>query len=324
MLKSRNLNFEYSAGNRVVKRINFQINDGEFISILGESGSGKSTLLKLIYGMVEPTEGEIIFNDEKVLGPDYSLVPGHPKMKFVTQEFSLLDTVTVSENVGKYLSNFNLPKKNRDIKKALRAVGLLAYKDEFPSKMSGGQRQRISIAAAMAASPEILLLDEPYGHLDQPLRFEIRKRIREWAKENQTTVILTTHDIHDALSYSDRIFVIKNGRLIQLATPEELRKAPKNRYVANLLGVNNCIDSSEMKRLFGVNIPEREKAIIYPEELALDPGGKEFIIDEICYQGHNYLVKAVNRNTVIYYYSDEKPQLDFIYLKIKNYRTVKN
>lgn len=324
MLKSKNLNFEYSPGKPVLRRINFQVKDGEFISILGESGSGKSTLLKLIYGMEDPTEGEILFNEEKVLGPKFSLVPGHPEMKFVTQEFSLLDSVSVAENVGKYLSNFNLPKKKRDIRKALKAVGLLPYKDEFPSKMSGGQRQRISLAAALATLPRILLLDEPYGHLDQPLKFEIRKGIRDWAKENETTVLLTTHDIHDALAYSDRIFVIRNGKLIQLASPKELRDQPKNKYVADLLGINNCIDAVEMKRLFDVSIHQNEKAIIYPEELKIRDKGSEFLIDEVCYQGANYLIKAVNEQTTIYFLSKNKPGKQFIYLKLKNYRTVKN
>lgn len=324
MLLSKNLNFEYSPGNPVLRRINFQIEDGEFITILGESGSGKSTLLKLIYGMEEPTEGEILFNDEKVPGPDFSLVPGHPDMKFVTQEFSLLDSVTVAENVGKYLSNFNLPKKKRDIRKALKAVGILTFKDDFPSKMSGGQRQRISIAAAMAASPQVLLLDEPYGHLDQPLKFEIRKGIRDWAKERETTVLLTTHDIHDAMAYSDRIFVIKNGRLVQLASPKELRDKPKSKYVADLLGVNNCIDSAEMKRLFNVVIGENQKAIIYPEEIKISEKGAEFLIDEVCYQGYNYLIKAVNEETAIYFFSKNEPQKQFIYLKLKKFRVVKN
>src|SRR5690554_2452639 len=190
MLKSRNLSFEYRSGKPVLKRINFIVQEGEFISILGESGSGKSTLLKLIYGLEDATIGEILYQDEPVKGPAFQLVPGHPKMKFVTQEFDLSETVSVAENTGKYLSNSNLIKKKRNINKALKAVGLYAYRNELPSKMSGGQRQRISIAAALAAKPEVLLLDEPYGHLDQSLKFEIRNGIREWAAENRVTVLI--------------------------------------------------------------------------------------------------------------------------------------
>lgn len=324
MLKSRNLNFEYTAGNPVLKRINFQIEDSEFISILGESGSGKSTLLKLIYGMEDATDGEILFNGEKIGGPKFNLVPGHPKMKFVTQEFSLLETISVAENVGKYLSNFDLPKKKRNIRSALKAVGLLQLKDELPSKMSGGQRQRISIATALAAQPEVLLLDEPYGHLDQPLKFEIRKGIRNWTQENGTTVLITTHDINDAMAYSDRIFVIKNGRLIQIARPEELKSQPKNKYVAGLLGVFNGLTPAEIWRLFRIRIDENRFAVVYPEEISPDDKGAEFLVDEICFQGNNYLVKAINQKTEVYFYSDERPERQHIHLGLKDFRTVKN
>lgn len=324
MLRSRNLNFEYSADKPVLKRINFQIEDAEFISILGESGSGKSTLLKLIYGFEDATEGEILLNGEPVRGPKYNLVPGHPQMKLVTQEFSLLDSISVAENVGKYLSNFDLAKKRRNIRSALRAVALLDCKDELPARLSGGQRQRVSIATALAARPEVLLLDEPYGHLDQPLKFEIRKGIRDWAKENGTTVLTTTHDINDAMAYSDRIFVIRNGRLIQIGTPQELRNRPKSRYVAGLLGVYNSLDVSELDRLFGIRISEKQFAVIYPEELKQDDSGTDFLVDEICYLGSNYLIRAVNRETAVYFYSDTRPERQQIGLVLENFRTVKS
>lgn len=323
MLKSKNLNFEYSAGKPVLNRINFQIKDAEFISILGESGSGKSTLLKLIYGMEDATSGEILYNNEKITGPKFNLVPGHSKMKFVTQEFSLLDSVSVFENVGKYLSNSNLSEKKKSVRNALKAVGLLNYKDEFPSKMSGGQRQRISIATALAAKPEVLLLDEPYGHLDQSLKFEIREGIREWAKENCTTVLITTHDINDAMGYSDRIFIIKKGRIIQMDKPENLKAHPKTEYVAGLLGVYNVLDSNEMNRIFDVEINENEKAIIYPEELKTNEQGIGFLIEDIIFQGYNFLIKAVNEDSAVWLFMDKKPDKHLIYLQLENYRTVK-
>ncbi|MDD3459261.1 MAG: ATP-binding cassette domain-containing protein [Weeksellaceae bacterium] len=323
MLKSRNLSFEYRSGKPVLRRINFIVQEGEFISILGESGSGKSTLLKLIYGLEDATIGEILYQDEPVKGPAFQLVPGHPKMKFVTQEFDLSETVSVAENTGKYLSNSNLIKKKRNINKALKAVGLYAYRNELPSKMSGGQRQRISIAAALAAKPEVLLLDEPYGHLDQSLKFEIRNGIREWAAENRVTVLITTHDIHDAMGYSDRIFVIKQGRIIQMDKPMELRNHPKSEYVAGLLGVYSALDSMEMRRLFKIKIDEKEKAILYPDEVVINPKGHEFLIEESIFQGHNFLNKAVNEKAVVYFYSEQKPDKQFIYLKIKQFRTVK-
>src|SRR5690606_28330382 len=139
-------------------------------------------------------------------------------MKFVPQEFDLLDFVTVAENVGKYLSNFDLLLKAEDTEKALEVVQMESFSKSFPWQLSGGQRQRVSIARAIAANPKMLLLDEPYSHLDQPLKFEIRKNIWNWAKENHCTVILTTHDINDAMGFSDKIIVLKNGKIIQNAS----------------------------------------------------------------------------------------------------------
>src|SRR5690606_2934111 len=120
------------------------------------------------------------------------------------------------------------------IEKALEVVNILNYKDELPTKLSGGQRQRVSIARAIAAEPQLLLLDEPYSHLDQPLKSEIRKNIWNWAKETGCTVILTTHDVDDALGFSDKIIVLKEGIILQNASPENLRNQPVNEYVASL------------------------------------------------------------------------------------------
>src|SRR5690606_13783133 len=124
MIRVNKVNFGFSADNLTVQNLNFEIQKGDFVSILGESGSGKSTLLKLIYGLMDLDSGEIFFENEKVTGPKFNLIPGHPDMKFVPQEFDLLDYVTVAENVGKYISNFNLPMKIETVEQALEVVGL--------------------------------------------------------------------------------------------------------------------------------------------------------------------------------------------------------
>lgn len=322
MLKVEKLNFEYSPEKRILNEINFQIEKGSFVSVLGESGSGKSTLLKLIYGLEDATFGQIIWNKKKVTGPKFNLVPGNPEMKFVPQEFDLLDYVTVAENTGKFLSNFDLSLKSATIDEALKVVDLTTSLNELPTKLSGGQRQRASIARAIAAKPQLLLLDEPYSHLDQPLKFQIRKSLWNWAKKNNTTVILTTHDVNDALGFSDKIIIIRNGQILQMDSPENLRNNPVNEYVASLLGEYSILNSEEMKHLFQIEIPENRQAIIYPEEIIENENGIEFQISDIRFQGRDYLVEAISGKTKLRFYSYKLIENQIVKLRIKNYRLV--
>lgn len=322
MLNIKNLNFSYSSQIQLLQNLNFQIKKGEFTAILGESGSGKSSLLKLIYGLEDADLGEIYFQNEIIRGPKFNLIPGHPKMKFVPQEFDLLDYVTVAENVGKYLSNFNLPLKKENIENALEVVDLLDFKNDFPNQLSGGQRQRVSIARALAANPELLLLDEPYSHLDQPLKIEIRKSIRNWAKETNSTLIITTHDMQDALEYSDKIIILKDGKIVQTDTPQNLRKNPINEYVAALLGEYSVITSKEMSNLFQIEIPIDKKAIVFPDEIEVSEEGVEFEIQDLRFQGRDYLAEATNDSLSLKFYLVNLPSNELIKLKIRNYRLV--
>lgn len=322
MLEIHQVYFSFQELKPILKSISFSVKQGNIVSILGESGSGKSTLLKLIYGLEDVDSGGIFYKYEKVTGPKFNLVPGNENMKFVPQEFDLLDSITVAENVGKYLSNFDLELKSENIIKALKVVKMENFATHFPSQLSGGQRQRVSIARAIASNPEMLLLDEPYSHLDQPLKFEIRKSIWNWSKENNCTVVLTTHDINDALGFSDKIIILKQGEIIQNETPENLRNQPVNEYVASLLGEYSTLNSTEMKNLFQIEIPENKKAIIYPEEISEDESGQEFKISDVRFRGRDYLIEAMNKNTKLRFYSDSIPEIQFIKLKINNFRSV--
>lgn len=322
MLEIKQINFSFEELKPILKSISFSVGQGNIVSILGESGSGKSTLLKLIYGLEDAVSGEIFYENEKVTGPKFNLVPGNPKMKFVPQEFDLLDPITVAENVGKYLSNFDLPLKSENIIKALKVVKMEEFASAFPSQLSGGQRQRVSIARALATQSKILLLDEPYSHLDQALKFEIRKNIWNWAKETNCTVILTTHDVNDALGFSDKIIILKNGEIIQIDSPENLRNNPVNEYVASLLGENSILNPQEMQELFQIEIPQNQQAIIYPEEVSENESGQEFQILDVRFRGRDYLIEVINRNTKLRFYSKLIPDSQFIKLKINNFRSV--
>lgn len=322
MLRIQHLDFSFHPPKMILQNLNFEVQKGEVLSVLGESGSGKSTLLKLIYGLEDASSGEIQFENQKVTGPKFNLVPGHPRMKFVPQEFDLLDYVTVSENVGKYLSNFDLPLKKETVEKALEVVNILNYKEELPTKLSGGQRQRVSIARAIAVEPQLLLLDEPYSHLDQPLKAEIRKNIWNWAKETGCTVILTTHDVNDALGFSDKIIVLKEGIILQNETPENLRNHPVNEYVASLLCEYSVLNADEMKRLFQIEIPETKRAVIYPEEIEENENGTEFQVVDSRFQGRDYLVEAENNESCLKFYSNQNFDNQLIRLIIRNYHLI--
>lgn len=320
MLTVKYLDFAYSQEQKTLSNLNFRVDKGAFISILGESGSGKSTLLKLIYGLEDLEIGEIYFNDETVTGPKYNLVPGHTDMKFVPQEFDLLDYVSVGENVGKYLSNFDLPLKQKTIEEALKVVFLEGFINEPPTQLSGGQRQRVSIARALAAKPKMLLLDEPYGQLDQPLKFKIRESVYRWAKENNCTVLLTTHDVSDALGFSDKIMVLNKGKIAQFDTPKILREKPMNEYVVSLLGEYNKLSSEEFYRLFQIEIPKNKEVILYPEEIYEEEKGKGFKIIQSRYLGREFLIEAANGSTKLKFYSKEKCTQNQVKLSVSKYR----
>ena len=302
MLNIQNLNYNYpDFNNNVVSDINFAVEKGEVISIIGESGSGKSTLLKLIYGLLDFKEGEILYQTKKLRGPAYNLIPGHKMMKYVAQDYDLLDFVTVGENVGKFLSNFDLELKQQNIDEALDVVEMSDFKHIFPNKLSGGQRQRVSIARALAQQPEILLLDEPFSNLDQTLKLTIREKIMDWCKAHQITVIFTTHDLSDAFYTSDKILVLQEGKMIQFDEVEKVRESPASEYVAKLFGYVNVLKDAKSFEINSANV------IVYPEEIVISENGKfEGKVISTKFQGRDYLIWFSSYNIELITYSTHK------------------
>ncbi|TGN29436.1 ABC transporter ATP-binding protein [Empedobacter tilapiae] len=321
MLDVKQLSYHYpNFEDKVLDQIDFAVNRGEVISIIGESGSGKSTLLKLIYGLLDFNEGEILYHIKKLRGPSYNLIPGHKMMKYVAQDYDLLDFVTVGENVGKFLSNFDLELKQQQIDEALNVVEMLDFKHIFPNKLSGGQRQRISIARALAQQPEILLLDEPFSNLDQTLKLTIREKIMNWCKEHQITVIFTTHDLNDAFYTSDKILVLQKGKMIQFNEVENVRKFPATEYVAKLFGYVNVLTDSQY-----LGIESSSKIIIYPEEITiLDNGKFEGKVISSKFQGRDYLIRFLFKNIeLVTYYSQNLTSDEIIKFEVRKFRELK-
>lgn len=316
------LDFSYQPNEKILSNLSFEINRGKIVAILGESGSGKSTLLRLLYGLEDATNGEIIFDHTILTGPKYNLIPGHAEMKFVPQEFDLVDAIRVHENVGQSLSNFDLDLKQKTVDEALQVVDLSDYASQKTAQLSGGQRQRVALARALAANPQVLLLDEPYSHLDQPLKLRLRKKIWQWAKSRNATVVLTTHDYQDALGFADEIMVLKEGELLQKSSAETVRNSPKNEYIASLFGAYNRLNSMQMKDWFGITIDDNQHAIIYPEELAAHQEGTAFELVEVRYLGSVHWVEVEKSGKRLQFFASERPKQNHVSLKINNFRRV--
>ncbi len=225
-----------------LENINLQIHDKEYFSLLGPSGCGKTTLLRLIAGLIEPTSGEIYIENKRV----DKIPPEDREIGFVFQTFALFPHMTVWENVlyGPKVKNFNLKAAEAVGDEVLEMVKLHERLDAYPGELSGGMMQRTAVARALAAGAKILLLDEPLGQLDAKVRNEIRYEIRKMAKDLGLTAIHVTHDQSEAMSISDRIAVMKKGKIVQVGSPQELYMNPKSLFVAHFIGESNFIEGS--------------------------------------------------------------------------------
>ncbi len=222
--------------------VNLMIRDKEYFSLLGPSGCGKTTLLRLIAGLIEPSGGEIYIGEKRV----DDVPPEDREIGFVFQTFALFPHLTVWDNVnyGPRVKNFDPKESGTIVEEVLEMVKLHERLEAYPNELSGGMMQRIAVARALAAGAKILLLDEPLGQLDAKVRNEIRYEIRKMAKDLNLTAIHVTHDQAEAMSISDRIAVMKKGKIVQVGTPQELYMNPNSLFVAHFIGESNFLEGS--------------------------------------------------------------------------------
>ena len=216
-----------------------EIADGELFTLLGPSGCGKTTLLRLIAGFGAPDGGEIWFGDRRVDG----LRPYERNIGMVFQNYALWPHMTVRANIAYGLKLRRLAGREieRRLAGALAKVNLGGLEERYPGQLSGGQQQRVALARVLVLNPDILLLDEPLSNLDAKIRVQVRAEIRKLQKELGITTVYVTHDQEEALSLSDRVAVMRDGRMLQLAPPKTLYERPVNRFVADFVGTNNLI-----------------------------------------------------------------------------------
>jgi len=280
MLEVQSVYFSYQK-EITISNCSFTLQKGKTAAIIGESGCGKSTLLKLIYGLYDLDLGAINWNAIPVLGPKFNLIPGMDSMKYLAQDFDLMPYITVAENVGKYLSNIYPEVKNARINELLEIVEMQDFASVKAKNLSGGQMQRVAIARVLALEPELLLLDEPFSHIDNFRKNSLRRRLFTYLKKKEITCIVATHDSTDVLSFADEVLVVKKGEIIERGTPEFLYQHPKNHYVASLFGDVNEIEI------------EGTMQLIYPHELVVvAKSSLQVEVVNSFYRGNIFLIEA--------------------------------
>ncbi len=292
MLSIKKAVFSYTK-KTIIHHVSFDVQLGCNLAVIGESGCGKSTLLQLIYGLYDLDEGHIFWNDVEVFGPKFNLIPGVDSMKYLAQDFDLMPFITVAENVGKYLSNLYPDKKKDRVLELLELVEMTEFASVKAKYLSGGQMQRVAIARVLALEPELLLLDEPFSHIDNFRKNSLRRKLFAYLKEKKITCIVATHDSTDVLSFADEVVVLKDGAIIEKGTPKYIFEHPKNKYVASLFGDVNEIEMDGKSHL------------IYPHQFkVVEHSSIQVTIVKSYFRGSHYLIEGDFKGQTLFFESE--------------------
>ena len=289
-------------GQIVLKGINLDIYENEFVTLLGPSGCGKTTLLRILGGFLRQNEGQVIFDDVDITdAPPYKR-----ELNTVFQKYALFPHMNVYDNIAFGLKIKKEPKDviEQKVNRMLKLVGLEDYGKRGVSEMSGGQQQRVAIARALVNEPKVLLLDEPLGALDLKLRKEMQHELKKIQQEVGITFIYVTHDQEEALTMSDKIVVMKDGEIQQIGTPTDIYNEPVNEYVANFIGESNIIDGTMLKDYevmfedkkfecvdYGFEENEPVQIVIRPEDIDIvnkKDGKLKGVVRSVLFKGVHY------------------------------------
>ncbi|MGI2879908.1 ABC transporter ATP-binding protein [Vibrio furnissii] len=258
--------------NTVFESIQFDIQQGEFITLLGPSGCGKSTLLRSLAGLNPVDSGSIFVGGEEIT----HAAPQKRGIGMVFQSYALFPNMTVAGNIGFGLKMQGRDKATmaREVAQVIELVALQGKEDCYPHQLSGGQRQRVALARALVVKPRILLLDEPLSALDAKIRKHLRQQIRDIQKELNLTTIFVTHDQEEAMTMSDRIFLMHQGKIVQQGSPESIYTQPANEFVAGFMGHYNLVNAAQAKTLLNLDTPW--KVAIRPESIYVAEQGRHY------------------------------------------------
>ncbi len=265
-LRLDNIYKRYGNGVMAVKGVSLSINDGEFLVLLGPSGCGKTTILRMIAGLEEVTKGNILMDDVDIT----MLPPWRRNMSMIFQSYAVWPHMTVYQNIAYALrlKRMSPSEIDRIVKDVAEMTDIARYLDRYPNQLSGGQRQRVAVARAVAVKPKIFLMDEPLSNLDAKLRVSMRTELKAIHLKTGATTIFVTHDQSEAMSLADRIVIMKDGKIIQIGTPEDVYHDSANMFVANFIGTppTNFIKVKVMVKEREITLSNEDFKIIYQKE----------------------------------------------------------
>ena len=272
-----------------IRNVSLSLEPGRITALVGESGSGKSTLLNLLAGLVDADTGEVRLNGERIPGPADVLIPGHNDIRLVHQEYQLMPNVSVRENISYALRFFEKSYRAFRVNELLKLCRLTDMQDRIPRHISGGEKQRTAIARAIADKPAVLLLDEPFSHLDLPNRLLVRDLLFDLVRHEHTSCLFVTHDATDALSIADRLGILRNGKLIQLGSPVDVYHRPVTAYAARMTGPVNIVRAKHVSAIGLADLTNPDDLIcLRPEQIQLADGGAPGVVRAVYFKGSHY------------------------------------
>ncbi len=328
LIQFKNIVKSFDDGQVVLKGINLDIYENEFVTLLGPSGCGKTTLLRILGGFLQPNEGQVLFDGQNIV----DVPPYKREINTVFQKYALFPHMNVYDNIAFGLKIKKAPKDviHQKVMRMLRLVNLDGYAERDVTELSGGQQQRIAIARALVNEPSVLLLDEPLGALDLKLRKEMQKELKSIQEEVGITFIFVTHDQEEALTMSDKIVVMNEGEIQQIGSPTDIYKRPANRFVADFIGETNVVDGVMLEdelvmfedkkfacSMKGFEPGEPVDVVIRPEHLTITDKGDGMLkgtVKSQLFKGVQYETIVETRVgtsiTVKMYVSEDKPVIN--------------
>lgn len=290
-------------GVEAVQRVSLRVEPGQILGLVGASGSGKSTLLSMLAGLTDLDAGTVQLNGKRIPGPLEVLIPGHTAIRLVHQEYQLMPNVSIRENIAYALRFYDPAYRDFRVNTLLALCRLEPVQNRLPRHVSGGEKQRAAIARAVAEKPAVLLLDEPFSHLDLPNRTIIRDLLLDLVEKDHSAgrppslCVFVTHDSTDALSVATTLGILQDGKLIQLGPPREVYRQPLTGYAAQLTGAVNILKTKQLPAL-GLRASVHPDALccLRPEQIQLSPDGTPVVVRTVFFKGsYSEIEVAVTR-----------------------------
>ena len=295
-----------TGGRPAVNDVSLTVRDGGFLALLGPSGCGKTTVLRMIAGFEQPTDGSILLGDRVLADAGEMVAPEHRNMAMVFQSYALWPHMSVADNVGYPLKVRGVTgeRRRKKIQEALASVRLEAYADRRPADLSGGQRQRVALARCLVTEPDVVLLDEPLANLDRHLRQEMEETFREFHMRSGATMIYVTHDQAEAMALATDVAVMSEGRLLQVASPQEIYARPEGRLVGGLVGQgailrwpaasvdDRLLDWEALQQLLNnAHAADYADILVRPQDIEISADGMPATVTSVLFEGERYALK---------------------------------